>query len=246
MAAAMPTGNTGVEHPAGVASMRAITSLFVLLACLSAAALAADPPAQPRNRGEAREMFSADGLAKVSMKGIDVAYARPGARLSEYKSVLVRPVSVSLRRDWTRSGGMHAVRPRPEDVERIRARVASFVQEEFEKDLAEAGIAQAQAPGEDVLEIALSITDLYAAAPDVQVPGRQDVYAMSAGEMTLVGELRDSVSGETQFRFYDHGEAREWTRPRLILFNENETETRKLARSWAKALREGLQAARAQ
>jgi hypothetical protein len=224
--------------------MRAVPSLFLILSFLSTTpALAADPATPPRNRSEAREMFTADGLSKVSLKGIEVAYARPGARLSEYKRVLVLPVSVSLRRDWTRSGGMHAVRPKAEDIERIRARVGTFVREEFEKDLAAAGIEQAQAPGEDVLEIALSITDLYAAAPEVQVPGRQDVYALSAGEMTLVGELRDSVSGETQFRFYDHGKATDWPRPRRILFNENETETRKLARAWAKALRTGLQAA---
>ena len=227
--------------------MRVQSSLLLLLACLaSAPALADDPPAQPRNKGEAREMFSADGLEKTAIKGFDVAYRRPGADLSGYKSVLVRPVTVSLRKDWARGAGMQGIRPRAEDIERIKFRAATFVREEFEKDLAEAGIAQAQAPGDEVLEIALSITDLYAAAPDVQVPARSDVFALSAGEATLVGELRDSVSGETQFRFYDHGQAREWSRPRRILFNENETEARKLAREWAKALREGLQAARTQ
>jgi hypothetical protein len=96
-----------------------------------------------------------------------------------------------------------------------------------------------------VLEIDLSIVDLFAAAPDVQKATQSDVYALSAGEMTLVGELRDSVSGETQFRFYDHGEARKWLRPRRILFNQNEGEARMVARDWAKALLEGLQAARA-
>ena len=223
--------------------MRAHASLIVLLALSAAPVLAQEPPAQPGTRGEAREMFSADGLQKVELKGFDVAYKRPGANLAGYKRVRVLPVSVSLRKDWDRSGGMHAVRARPEDIERIRARVGTFVREEFEKDLAAAGIAQSQAPGDDVLEISLAVTDLYAAAPDVQVPGRNDVYALSAGEMTLVGELRDSVSGESQFRFYDHGKARDWPRPRRILFNENETEARKLARAWAKALREGLQAA---
>ena len=226
--------------------MRALPRLLLLLACLPfASALAADPPAQPRNKGEAREMFSADGLAKAAIKGIDVAYLRPDARLSEYRSVLVRPVSVSLRRDWARSSAMPSLRPRAEDVERIRNRVATYVREEFEKELADAGITQVQAPGDDVLEIDLSIVDLFAAAPDVQKTGQSDVYALSAGEMTLVGELRDSVSGETQFRFYDHGEARKWMRPRRILFNQNEGEARMIARDWAKALLEGLQAARA-
>jgi hypothetical protein len=224
--------------------MRARSHLFVVLACLSMApALAADPPAQPDTRKEAREMFAADGLEKVDLKGFDVAYKRPGASQAAYHTVPVLPVSVTQRNDRDRGAGMHAARARPEDIERIRARVATYVREEFEKDLAEAGIAQAQAPGEDVLEVSLSIIDLYAAAPDVQVAGRQDIYAVSAGEATLVGELRDSVSGEAQFRFYDHGQAREWPRPRRILFNENETEARKLARAWAQALREGLQAA---
>jgi hypothetical protein len=226
--------------------MRVLPRILLLLALLlPGLAIAADPPEQPRNKREAGAMFSDDGLSKVSMKGIDVAYQRPGARLSEYKSVLLRPISVSLRKDWTRSAGMHGIRARPEEIERIRSRVSTLVREEFEKELLAAGVAQSQAPGEDVLEIGLSITDLYAAAPDVQVPGRVDVYAVSAGEMTLVGELRDSVSGETQFRFYDHGYAREWTRPRKILFHENEIEARKIVQAWAKALREGLQAARA-
>ena len=120
--------------------MRSLPRLLLLLACLPiAAALAADPPAEPRNKSEAREAFSADGLSKVSMKGIDVAYLRPGARLSEYKSVLVKPVSVSLRRDWVRTAGMHAIRPKPEDIERIRLRVSTFVREEFEKELQAAG-----------------------------------------------------------------------------------------------------------
>jgi len=225
--------------------MRALPRLLLLLAFLpTASALAADPPTQPRNRGEAREMFSTDGLTKTSIKGIDVAYLRPDARLSEYKSVLVRPVEVSLRRDWARSSAVPSLRPRAEDVARIRLRVATYVREEFEKELAEAGIAQAQEPGDDVLEIDLAIVDLFAAAPDVQKTGQSDVLALSAGEMTLVGELRDSVSGETQFRFYDHGEARKWMRPRRITVNQNEGEARLIARDWAKALREGLQAAR--
>jgi len=244
MAAGGGAGKTvGIVQPEGIA-MRAAPALFVLLAGLSAACFAADTPTQPRSRGEAKEMFSADGLAKVEVKGIEVAYKRPEARLSEYKRVLVRPVGVSIRKDWVRSAGLHGVRPTAAEVENVRTRVGTFVREEFEKELTAAGVSMAQEPADDVLEIDLAITDLYAAAPDIQVPARKDVWALSAGEMTLVGELRDSVTGETQFRFYDHGKAREWSRPRRILFNENEIEARKLARSWAKALLAGFQAAR--
>jgi hypothetical protein len=146
MAALRDSGNTGRDLREDRRHARPVTACVCCWPVLPAAsALAADPPAQPRNKGEAREMFSADGLAKTSIKGIDVAYLRPGARLSEYKSVLVRPVSVSLRRDWARSSAMPSLRPRPEDVERIRARVGTYVREEFEKELTAAGIAQVQA-----------------------------------------------------------------------------------------------------
>jgi hypothetical protein len=225
--------------------MRALP--IVLLAALAIApALAADPPAQPRSRGEAKQVFSDDGLAKVKVEGIDVAYARPGASLAGYKSVLVRPISVSLRRDWKQSGGMDRLRASDEDVARIRTRMSELVREEFDKDLQGAGIAQAQAPGADVLEVELAVTDLYAAAPELkQLSPRSETWALSAGSMTLVGVLRDSVSGETLARFYDHGTAREYSRPQRIEFGYNEIEARRIARRWAEALRAGVQAARA-
>jgi len=226
--------------------MRALP-LLLLASLAMAPALAADPPDKPRSRGEAKEIFSEDGLAKVKVEGIDVAYARPGASLSGYKSVLVRPVSVSLRRDWKQSGGMDRLRASDEDVARIRARMSELVHEEFEKDMQAAGIAQAQAPGADVLEVELSVTDLYAAAPEIpgQLSPRSETWALSAGSMTLQGELRDSVSGETLARFYDHDTAREYSGPRRIEFGYNEIEARRLARRWAQALRVGVQAARA-
>jgi hypothetical protein len=227
--------------------MRALTALLVLLVSFaSALALAKDPPAQPRSRGEAKEIFSDDGLAKVRVEGIDVAYARAGASLAGYKSVLVRPISVSLRRDWKQSGGMTRLRASAEDIAHIRTRMSELVREEFDKDLQAAGIAQAQAPADDVLELDLSVTDLYAAAPELkQLSPRSETWALSAGSMTLVGELRDSVSGETLVRFYDHDTAREYSGPRRIEFGYNEIEARRIARRWAEALRAGVQRARA-
>jgi hypothetical protein len=227
--------------------MRAPTALLVLLvSAASVSALAKEPPAQPRSRGEAKEIFSDDGLAKVKVEGIDVAYARPGASLADYKSVLVRPISVSLRRDWKQSGGMQQVRASAEAIEHIRTRMSALVREEFDKELQAAGTAQAQAPADDVLELVLSVTDLYAAAPELQqLSPRSEVWALSAGSMTLVGELRDSVSGETLARFYDHDTAREYSGPRRIEFGYNEIEARRIARRWAESLRAGVQAARA-
>jgi hypothetical protein len=225
--------------------MRALPLLLLALAITPA--FAGDPPDKPRSRGEAKEMFGNEGLAKVKVEGLDVVYARPGASLSAYKSVLVRPIDVSLRRDWKQSGGMDRLRASDADVARIRERMSALVHEEFDKDLQQAGIAQAQAPGGDVLEVALAVTDLYAAAPEIpkQLSARSEVWALSAGSMTLQGVLRDSVTGETLARFYDYDTAREYSGPRRIEFGYNEIEARRIARRWAEALRTGVQAARA-
>jgi hypothetical protein len=226
--------------------MRALPLL--LLASLAVfPAFAGNPPDKPRSRGEAKEMFGNEGLAKVKVQGLDVVYARPGGSLASYKSVLVRPIDVSLRRDWKQSGGMDRLRASDADVARIRERMSALVREEFDKDLQQAGIAQAQAQGGDVLEVELSVHDLYAAAPEIpkQLSARSEVWALSAGSMTLQGVLRDSVTGETLARFYDYDTAREYSGPRRIEFGYNEIEARRIARRWAEALRAGVQASRA-
>ena len=46
------------------------------------------------------EAMSHDGLQKVSVKGIDLAYARPGAKLSTYRQVMIDPVQVSFSTAW--------------------------------------------------------------------------------------------------------------------------------------------------
>lgn len=226
--------------------MRALPLLLLASLAISRA-FAGDPPDKPRSRGEAKEMFGNEGLAKVKVQGLDVVYARPGATLSSYKTVLVRPIDVSLRRDWKQSGGMDRLRASDADVARIRERMSALVHEEFNKDLQQAGVAQSQAAGADVLEVELSVNDLYAAAPEIpkQMSARSEVWALSAGSMTLQGVLRDSVTGETLARFYDYDTAREYSGPRRIEFGYNEIEARRIARRWAEALRAGVQAARA-
>ena len=44
--------------------------------------------------------WSEGGLVKKDVPGIQVAYVRPGANLSEYKKVLLKPVQVSFRKGY--------------------------------------------------------------------------------------------------------------------------------------------------
>jgi hypothetical protein len=202
------------------------------------------PAGVPRSRKEAGKDWSEDGLQKVKIKGLDVAYMRPGASIAPYKRVLVMPVSVSFRRDFERSGAPGGRRIRAQDLQRMRDRLASLLHEEFGKELAAAGYAPATAPGDDVLAVELAISDLYIAAPDVQTPSRTDIYSVSAGEMTLIANLRDSVSGEVLVRVYDNDEADESPRMMRITTTENTMEARRMARRWAGIFRRELDAAR--
>jgi hypothetical protein len=41
-----------------------------------------------------------DGLERIGVKGIDLAYMRPGASLAHYRRVLLDPVQVAFSKDW--------------------------------------------------------------------------------------------------------------------------------------------------
>jgi hypothetical protein len=98
--------------------------------------------------------------------------------------------------------------------------------------------------GPDVLRVTAAIIDLYVTAPDVQRPGRNYTYAVSAGRMTLVAELRDSESGAILARVADRKEA---SNPNTFTWTtraSNTADARRILRSWAGALRKGLDSAR--
>src|SRR6476646_4178534 len=46
------------------------------------------------------EAMSQGGLKKVSVKGIELVYAKPGASLANYKRVRIDPVEVSFDKSW--------------------------------------------------------------------------------------------------------------------------------------------------
>ena len=216
------------------------------LLCSAQASLAAENT-PPTSKSKAASAWSEEGLVKQSIKGLDAVYSRPGANLAVYKKVRLGPISVAFRRHWEHqvaaAGG--GARIRPEESQRIKDRLAKLVHEEMVKQLQAGGYALASAPADDVLDVNLSVVDLYVTAPDVLTVGRVQVFAVSAGEMTLVAELRDSATGDIVSRVYDHANARESTRPERITNVDNEVEARRAAAAWAKALRQQLDLAKA-
>jgi hypothetical protein len=192
-----------------------------------------------------REALSADGLQQVKVKGLDLAYVRPGETLAGYDSVQIDPVNVSFKKGFAPTKVGSRMPLDAAELQRIRDSVARIVHDEFVQELGKGGITIASEPGATTLEVRASITDLYVNAPDTMTAGRSTTYTMNAGEMSLVMELVDSQSGQVIARVYDRREARETGTFEVTNSVTNSAEARNAARAWARILRKKLEAARA-
>ena len=74
------------------------TIRFVLTALLASTLAVA--PAFAQTKADFEEAMSYDGLKRIEVKGLDLAFARPGATLAAYKKVIVEPVEVAFHKDW--------------------------------------------------------------------------------------------------------------------------------------------------
>jgi hypothetical protein len=189
---------------------------------------------------ELDEAASYDGLQQVKIKGIDLAYALPGATLAGYKQVMVEPVSVAFSKNWkpTVTGTSRSLST--DDIEKIRSGVAKVVYDAFIDELKKGGYTIAAGPGPEVLDVRPAIVKLYVTAPDTMTAGRSRTYTTSAGEMTLLAELADSETGQVIARVLDRYEARNTGTFRMTNSVTNSSEVRVAASNWARILRKAL------
>ena len=193
------------------------------------------------SKAEMEEAMSHDGLQKVTVQGLALVYARPGATLAGYNRVLIEPVQVAFSRNWdpTRTGSR--IKLSKEERENIRNGVAGIVQEEFVKELQErSSYKVVNEAGADVLRVKVNIVDLYINAPDTESVARSNTYTVSAGQMTLIAELFDSESGQILSRVVDRREARNDDTLRLSSSVVKRGEAQEIAASWARILRTAL------
>jgi len=183
------------------------------------------------------------GLKKTSVKGLALAYTRPGATLASYKRVMIDPVQIAFDKNWDpeRAGGR--IKMSKERKEEIRAGVAQIVQDEYAKELAKGNYQVATEPGADVLRVKINIVDVFINAPDMSGPGRVKTYAPEAGHMSLISELSDSTSKQVLARVADR---REVGADRLQMSGSgvNKEDFRVAASAWAVQLREALDKAK--
>lgn len=185
------------------------------------ASLLAAPAAFSAYRSSLDGLLPADGLQRVQVPGLGLAYARPGA-LAGHAQVLLEPVDVAFRRDWTPYRTGSAIRLSQADRERMGEGVAQSVHAAVAQALQQRGIRLADAPGPGVARVRLRVVDLYLNNPWIPTPGRSRVLTNASGEMTLVGEVADAQTGEVLARVADWADMRHTDR---VLLPSNDIRT---------------------
>jgi hypothetical protein len=214
-----------------------LTGLAALFGALLVSAGAYAAPSAALN-----EAMSYDGLQKTSVKGVELAYARPGATLASYKSILLLPVEVSFYKNWDPTIPGTPWKISASDRDTIKQRAAKLVYDSFVKELSRGGYPVVSAAGPDVLLVKISILNLIVTAPDVMSAGMNSTYARSPGQATILAELYDSETGQVLARVVDTQQPQGFGG--MMTSGRNMAAGQQVADQWAKILRNGLDRAR--
>lgn len=183
-----------------------------------------------------------DGLVRVSSKQLDHLYKLPEADFSGYKRVRLDPIEVEFDKNWKPNQNERSPSRRltDEDIEKIKKALAEEFRKVFTEELTKNGYAVVEESGEDVLRVSAAIINLYITAPEKMSAGRSRTYTTSAGHMTLVVELRDSVTGKLMARAVDSVQGRDTGNFMITNSVTNMSSARTALSKWAVVLREGL------
>ena len=186
-----------------------------------------------------------DGLSLVKLKGLDAAYARPGADFTIYNKIIIDPIQVAFSKNWEKEETFSNRKLTAAQLEEIKGKISKVAEETFAEVLSDKGGPQVvTAPGPDVLRFSAAIIDVYPNAVDTQEPGRNYVFTTSSGSATLYAELRDSETGQLIGRVVDAREARNGGDFRWTNSVENAHEARLMVSDWARILRKRYEALR--
>jgi Protein of unknown function (DUF3313) len=186
-----------------------------------------------------------DGLKRVASNDVDHLYKRPDATLTAYDAVKLDPIMVEFDKNWdpNRGGGSLQSRVNNQDIEKIKADLASAFQEEFTNALTKAGYKVVTEDGNNVLRVSAAIANLYITAPAKITSERTRSYTTETGRMTLVAELRDSVTNALLARAVDTERGRESHNFMLTTSASNSADARMALSQWAGVLVKSLDAA---
>ena len=217
--------------------MKKITLAFVIM--IMAGCSSAPPTIQEGPNAE----VSYDGLHVVDNSVFKAAWADPDIDFSRYDKFIPGEAFFEYRAVKKTSG---TYRARSSDTEfyideKAREKLKELTSEIFTEELAKSTrFSVTDAAGPDVLVIRGGLHDIVSKVPPDMI-SRGDIYLSSVGEITLVLEAVDSMSGEVIFRAVER-RAAESAGGRAMRSNSVTTrsEVRRLIRRWATKLREGL------
>jgi hypothetical protein len=184
-----------------------------------------------------------DGLYPVKGGRMDQAWARKDLSAESYTKVMLQGVGVEYR-----PGGETRRRPIGNTTSQHyavtaeqRAHFESEMREAFMEELAKGeNFEIVTEPGPDVLLVRGGLLDVVSFVPPEPI-GNADIYLSTVGEASLILEMRDSISGAILVRAVDRRAAEDsahgFTRSNSV---SNMVEFRRLARTWAGILRDGL------
>jgi len=183
-----------------------------------------------------------DGLVRQPGTRLDAVFVRPDAEIPAYRNILLKPAEVRFARNWdpNRGGRSASSRLNVADMTAIQGDLATMFHDIFREELASGGYQIVTEAGPDTLIVIPAIVDLYITAPDVQTAGRSRTYTANSGRMTLVLELRDSITGESLARVVDTRSGRNSGLMTITNRVTNSADARRAIRIWAQALRSGL------
>jgi hypothetical protein len=220
-----------------VGQFRSASVGLALALFVSGTAIAAAP--------DLNEVMSYDGLRKTEIKGVELAYVRPGASLAGYHSVELAPVFVAFSKNWNPDVAGTPWKLTPDQRKTIRTRIAKLVRDSFVKQLQQHdGFPVVSQPGPDVLLVKLNVINVYVTNPAVMTAGPSATFSSQApGAATLYAEFFDSETGQILGRVLDAEVAQNngsWMSNSVT----NYAAGQQIADQWAKILRDRLDLAR--
>ena len=205
-----------------------------VLALFTSVAFAAEPPAPQ----------SWDGLVEVRSKKLDAAFLAPGADFRPYSKLMVDPTQAAFHKDWMKNMNDRQSLSRmvqKGDAEAILQAAQTNFADVFHEVFTKAGYTIVDEAGPDVLRVTPGVANLYVNAPDVSMSGRSRSYTASAGEATMILELRDSQTNALLGRVLDRRETRESLGMQSANQVTNMSDFRLLFKSWAGICVKGLE-----
>jgi hypothetical protein len=154
--------------------------------------------------------------------------------LSAYRKLSLPVVELEFKKSWADE---HR-NLKPEEVRKLQDELTQIARAAFARVLSRGGrfeIVEAGGPGVLELHAVLRDFDLY--APEVSDSLLRRNYVFTAGEATLVAELRDAQAGTVLASLRDHREMRRYNDLQIATSITNAAETRDLVEDWARQLR---------